>query len=127
MPKKSLFSEKLGKPVAPYCHMAVAEGLGFVSGMLSVDLETKEVVFDGIGDQTRRILGNLRTLLTDMDLSLTDVVKVTIFLTNMDAFGAVNQVYGEFFADQPPARSCVQVAGLPLGADIEIEAIVATG
>ncbi|MBD3176465.1 MAG: reactive intermediate/imine deaminase [Armatimonadia bacterium] len=127
MPKKSLFSEKLGKPVAPYCHMAVAEGLGFVSGMLSVDLDTKEVVFDGIGDQTRRILGNLRTLLTDMDLSLTDVVKVTIFLTNMEAFGAVNQVYGEFFADQPPARSCVQVAGLPLGADIEIEAIVATG
>lgn len=124
MAKKSLFSDKLGKPVAPYCHVAVAGGLGFVSGMLSVDLGTGKPVFDDIRSQTARILGNLSLLLEDLGWGLEDVAKVTIFLTDMADFGAVNEVYAQAFADEPPARSCVQVAALPLGADIEIEAIV---
>ncbi|NLN89192.1 MAG: reactive intermediate/imine deaminase [candidate division WS1 bacterium] len=127
MAKRSLFSEKLGRPVAPYCHVAVAGGLGFVSGMLSVDLSTGKPVFDDIQSQTTRILDNMTLLLEDLGWTLKDVAKVTIFLTDMGDFGAVNEVYGRYFADEPPARSCIQVAALPLGADIEIEAIIGTG
>lgn len=124
MSKRSLFSDRLGKPVAPYCHVATAGGLGFVSGMVSMDLQTGKPIFDGIQSQTERILGNMALLLEDLGWGLGSVVKVTIFLADMGDFGAVNEVYGRFFGDEPPARSCVQVAGLPLGADIEIEAIV---
>lgn len=127
MAKQSLFSEKLGRPVAPYCHVALAGGMGFVSGMLSVDLSTGKPVLDDIQSQTTRILDNMTLLLEDLGWTLKDVAKVTIFLADMGNFGAVNEVYGRYFADEPPARSCIQVAGLPLGADIEIEAIIATG
>ncbi len=105
----------------------MAGGLGFVSGMLSVDLSTGQPVFDDIQSQTTRILDNMTLLLEDLGWTLKDIAKVTIFLTDMGDFGAVNEVYGRYFADEPPARSCIQVAALPLGADIEIEAVIGTG
>lgn len=123
MPKESRYSDRLGKPVGPYCHAAVANGFAYLSGILSQDPATGEFVFDAIEDQTRRILTNMRTLLEDLGADMGAVVKCTIFLTDMSVFAAVNGVYGEFFAENPPARSCVAVAGLPKGADIEIEAI----
>jgi 2-iminobutanoate/2-iminopropanoate deaminase len=125
MPKESRYSARLPKPVAPYCHAAVANGFAYLSGMLSQEAASGEFVFDAIEDQTRRILTNLRTLVEDLGTDLGSVVKVTIFLRDMAVFGAVNAVYGEFFATDPPARSCVAVAGLPKDADIEIEAVVA--
>jgi len=126
MGKTSFYSGKLPKPVAPYCHAARAGGLVFLSGMLSQDSATGEFVFDDIQAQTRRIMTNMRSLLGDLGLDMGAVAKVTIFLTDMSQFRLVNEVYGEFFADQPPARSCVAVAALPLGAPIEIEAVAAS-
>ncbi len=125
MSKRAVYSERLGRPVAPYCHAGIAGGLAFLSGMISQDLESKEFIFDDIASQTRRILDNMGVLLDDLGLSYRDVVKVTIFLRDMNDFGIVNEIYGKCFAEAPPARSCVQVAALPLGADIEIEAIAA--
>jgi 2-iminobutanoate/2-iminopropanoate deaminase len=123
MSKRSFYSDKLPKPVAPYCHAARAGGLMFLSGMLSQDPATGKLVLDDIQSQTRRILTNMRALLGDLSFEMTDVAKVTIFLTDMSQFKLVNEVYREFFAGEPPARSCVGVAALPLGALIEIEAI----
>jgi 2-iminobutanoate/2-iminopropanoate deaminase len=118
-------SPSLPKPVAPYSHAAEAGGLIFVSGMLSWDRAAGEFVFDEVTAQVDRILTNLAVLLEDLGRGMGDVAKVTIFLTDLGGFASVNEVYARFFGSDPPARSCVQVAALPLGADIEIEAIVA--
>ena len=81
------------------------------------------MVSDDIGDQTRRVLDNIRGLLKCEGLSLSDVLKTTIFLTDLGNFQTVNEIYGSYFSDQPPARSTVQVSALPKGAKVEIEVI----
>jgi len=125
MPKESTYCPELPKPAAPYCHAAVANGFAFLSGMLSQNRETGELVLDDIRAQTERILANMEVLVGHLGASMASVVKTTVFLKDLADFGAVNEVYGRFFASDPPARSCVQVARLPLDADIEIEAVVA--
>lgn len=123
--KRAVVSDALPKPLAPYSHIAIAGGLAFISGLVSQDRATGEFIFDDAASQTRRILENLRALLESIGLALTDVAKITIYLTDMASFGSVNEVYSAFFTTEPPARSCVQVAALPLGASVEIEAIAA--
>ncbi len=125
MPKNSVYCPDLPKPAAPYCHAAVANGFAYLSGMLSQNRETGELALDDIRAQTERILSNMEVLVGHLGATMKSVVKTTIFLKDMGNFGAVNEVYGRFFADEPPARSCVQVARLPLDADVEIEAVVA--
>jgi 2-iminobutanoate/2-iminopropanoate deaminase len=104
-----------------------AGSLVFCSGMIPVDPETGEVIGATVAEQTRRALENLRLVLEDNGLGLGDVVKTTCFLADLGQFGAFNEVYGEFFAADPPARSTVQVAALPRGALVEVEALAYSG
>jgi 2-iminobutanoate/2-iminopropanoate deaminase len=95
----------------------------FCSGQIAIDHTTGKLIQGDVGAQTRRALLNLAAVLSAGGASLHDVVKTTVFLTDMNDFAAMNEVYAEVFSDSPPARSTVAVAALPAGARVEIEAI----
>ncbi|MDP9311046.1 MAG: RidA family protein [Chloroflexota bacterium] len=113
--------------IGPYSQAISTGDLVFCSGQIPLDPATGQVVEGSIADQTRRVLDNLSAVLTAAGTSLDRVVKTTIFLADMNDFAAVNGVYGEYFTDEPPARSTVQVARLPRDVRVEIEAIALGG
>ena len=108
---------------APYNQAIVAGGLVFVAGQLGIDAASGQVVEGGIGAQTERVFANLRAILEAAGSSLDAVVKTTVFLTNLDDFGGMNEVYAASIGSTPPARSTVEIGRLPAGALVEIEAI----
>jgi len=117
----------VGAPDAagPYSHAMRAGNLVFLSGQTPIDPETGELVEGGIGDQTRRCLENLAVVAGAAGASLEDAVRCVIYVTDMKTFSDVNEAYGAVFGSEPPARSTIGVAALPLGADVEIDAILA--
>lgn len=121
MEKKIIISSKL--PVAgPYSPAVEANGFIFLSGQIPVNPNTGEIVSD-IKDAARQVLVNIQTLLGEAGLSLSNIVKTTIFLKNIADFTVVNEIYAEFFPHNPPARSTVEVSNLPKGVLLEIEAV----
>lgn len=123
MPKKVISTQKAPAAVGAYSQAVSANGLVFCSGQVPLDPQTGELVEGRVGDQARRCLDNLSAVLTEGGSSLDKVVKVTIFLTDMNDFAEVNDAYATYFANDPPARATVAVAGLPKGAPVEIECI----
>ena len=111
--------------IGPYSQAIEANGLVFVSGQIPLDPATGAFVPGGVEAQAEQSLKNLKAVLEATGCSLADVVKTTVFLTNMGDFAAVNAVYARFFTAECPARSAVQVGALPKGALVEIEAIAA--
>jgi 2-iminobutanoate/2-iminopropanoate deaminase len=109
--------------IGPYSQAIKAGGMVFLSGQIPLDPKSGEIVAGDIQAQTRQVLANLKAVLTAAGGSLDRVVKTTVFLTSMDDFPKMNEVYGEFFSTAPPARSTVEVRRLPRGAAVEIEAI----
>ncbi len=109
--------------VGPYSQGTKMGNLVFTAGQIPLDPATGKMVADEITIQTERALQNLQAVLEAAGSSLQNVLKVTVFLQDMAEFGAMNGVYAQFFSDNPPARSAVQVAALPLGARVEIEAV----
>lgn len=109
--------------IGPYSQAIKAGGMVFLSGQIPLDPKSGEMVAGDIQVQTRQVLANLKAVLTAAGGSLDRVVKTTVFLTSMDDFPKMNEVYGEFFSTTPPARSTVEVRRLPRGAAVEIEAI----
>lgn len=125
MPKQVPKLEGAPPPLAPYSVVTEAQGLVFVSGQVAIDPRTGETP-ETVTDQTDLILRNIGAILGELGLKYSDVVKTTVFLTDIRDFGTVNGVYGGFFDGEPPARSAVGVAALPLpGLKVEIEAIAA--
>lgn len=122
--KKTIHSEKAPAAVGPYVHAVEAGNLVFTSGQLGLDPETG-VLPEGIEAQTHQALKNLGAVLEAAGAGYEDVVRTMVFLADMNDFAAVNQIYAEYFQGEAPARSCVQVACLPKGGLIEIEAIAA--
>ena len=108
---------------APYSQAIKANGLVFVSGQLSVRPGDKELTAGDIGAQTEQVFANLRAILEEAGTSLDNLVKTTVFLQNLDDFAGMNEVYARHVGERPPARSTVEVAKLPSGALVEIEAI----
>jgi 2-iminobutanoate/2-iminopropanoate deaminase len=117
----------LGAPgaVGPYSHAVKSGGLLFCSGQVPLDPGTGKLIEGSIGDQTRRCLENLQVVAAAGGASLRDAVRMGIYVTDMSTFPEVNEAYGEFFEDVPPARSTVGVTALPLGARVEIDAVIA--
>jgi len=124
--KKVFLTERGPKAVGPYSTAVIQGETAYFSGMLPIDPATGKLAEGGAVAQARQALVNLKTVLEEMGLSLTNLLKVSVFLTDLGNFSEVNAVYGEFLEMPYPARSCVQVAALPLGALIEIEAVAAT-
>ncbi|MDF1813048.1 MAG: RidA family protein [Verrucomicrobiales bacterium] len=123
---KIINAEGAPKAIGPYSHAVAVDGIIFCSGQIPLNPATMEIVAGGIEAQTRQVLSNVSTVLAEAGARPTDVAKTTIFLTDMKDFPAVNQLYGDFFGDHKPARSTVAVAGLPMGALVEIECLVVT-
>ncbi|HEY0363332.1 MAG TPA: Rid family detoxifying hydrolase [Solirubrobacteraceae bacterium] len=111
--------------VGPYSHAVRSGGVLYCSGQVPLDPETGKLVAGSVGDQTRRCLENLRLVCRAAGAELSDAVRLGIYVTDMSTFPEVNEAYGSFFGDGPPARSTIGVAALPLGAAVEIDAIVA--
>lgn len=124
MPQKQVIStENAPKAIGPYSAGIRSGQLVFTAGQLGIAPHTGELVSGGIESETRQALTNLKHVLKAAGLSLNEVVKTTVFLRDINDFAAMNGVYAEFFTQNPPARSAVQVAALPKGGAVEIEAV----
>ncbi|HEY5045360.1 MAG TPA: Rid family detoxifying hydrolase [Solirubrobacteraceae bacterium] len=110
--------------VGPYSHAVIAGGLLFCSGQIPLDAETGELVGETPAEQARRCLENLSAVCEAAGATLEHAARMTIYMTDLDAFAEVNEVYATFFANDPPARATVGVAQLPKGAQVEIDAVV---
>lgn len=121
-------TDKAPKAIGPYSQAIQAGNMLFLSGQIPIDPKTQELnLFNGnVADQATLVLKNIQGILSSQGLALENVVKVTIFLANMDDFGRVNEVYGTFFKEHKPARSCVEVSKLPKDVGVEIEALAVT-
>lgn len=124
--KKCFCTEKGPKAVGPYSTAVVVGDTAYLSGMIPLDPATNKIVEGGIEAQALRALENIKIVLDEMGMTMADVVKATVYMTDLKDFGAVNAIYGEWFGPDYPARSCVQVAALPLGAQVEIEVTAVT-
>jgi 2-iminobutanoate/2-iminopropanoate deaminase len=122
MPKKVIPVNKI-PAVGPYSQAVEAGGFVFCSGQIPLDPQTGAIIEGDIGNATRQVMDNLGAVLEEAGLTMKDVVKTTIYLKNLDDFPVVNEIYGSYFDGQYPARATVQVAGLPKGALIEIDAV----
>ncbi len=122
---KSLHSEKAPKALGPYSQAVVAGGFVFASGQVPIDPATGEFAPGGIREQARQSLTNVANVLAEAGIDLSHVVKTTVFLSDMDDFAAMNEVYSTFFTEPYPARSAVAVKTLPKGALVEIEVVAA--
>jgi len=122
--KKAVETSAAPAAIGPYSQGIVAGNLMFVSGQLPLDPETGDFVKGGIETKTHQVIRNIKAIAEAAGTGLDKVVKTTIFLSDLNDFAAVNQVYGQYFGTPPPARSTVQVAALPKGAPIEMEAII---
>lgn len=123
MSLKVLSTDKAPAAVGPYSQGMQAGQFVYVSGQLPIDPATTLMVKDSIENATRQSLENCKAIIESAGLTLNDVVKVEIFIKDMNEFGAMNGVYAEYFTDHKPARACVEVARLPLDAKIEIQMI----
>lgn len=121
--KESIIPAGGAKPLAPYSPAIRMNHLVFTSGQVGLDPATGKLVEGGVQAQTRQVMLNLKVVLEAAGSDMDHVLKCTVFMQEMNDYGAINAVYGEFFNEDPPARSAVAVKGLPIGALVEIEAV----
>jgi 2-iminobutanoate/2-iminopropanoate deaminase len=121
--KKIVATEKAPKAIGPYSQAVCIDGFVFTAGQVGLNPATMELVGGGVGAETRQVLTNLSHVLDASDSGLNFVIKTTVFLKDMNDFAAMNKIYSEFFPENPPARSTVQVARLPKDALVEIECV----
>ena len=122
---KVINTSKAPKAIGPYSQAIEANGLVITSGQLPIDPATGEFAPGGIKEQTRQSLTNAKTILEEAGISLANVMKTTVFLSDMNDFAAMNEVYAEFFNEPFPARSAIAVKTLPKNALVEVECIAA--
>ncbi len=125
--RQTVKTENAPAAIGPYSQGVVSGGLLFCSGQIPLDPATGKMVEGGIEEQTERVLRNLDAVLGAGGASLRSVVKTTVYLADLADFPAMNGVYGRFFPENPPARATVQVAKLPAGALVEIDAVASIG
>lgn len=121
--KKIIHTTEAPKAVGPYSQAVEANGMLFISGQIPIDPGIGKIVEGGIKEQTEQVMKNIGAILKATGYSYADVVKSTCLLNDMDNFAAMNEVYGRYYAENPPARAAYGVVRLPLGALVEIETI----
>ncbi|HNY40346.1 MAG TPA: RidA family protein [Bryobacteraceae bacterium] len=123
--KQIISTEKAPKAIGPYSQAVAWNGLVYLSGQIPLDPVTGQLVDGGIAEQTVRVLENLKAVLEASGSALADVLKTTVFLKDMGEFAAMNEVYGRYFGENPPARATVEAARLPRDVRVEIECVAA--
>ena len=123
--RKHVNSADAPKPIGPYSQGVVAGGFMFVSGQIPLDPRSNELVEGGIEAQTEQVLKNLMAILKEAKMGPENVVKTTVFLSDLSDFAKMNEVYARYLGKEPPARSTVQAAGLPRGVRVEIDVVAA--
>ena len=123
--RKTITADGAPHAVGPYSHAVVSNGLVFCSGQVPLDPNTGKLVEGTIGDQAKQCLENLAVVAAAAGAQLSDAVRMGIYVTDMGTFKDVNEAYATYFESDPPARSTVGVAALPLGAQVEIDAVIA--
>lgn len=121
--KKIIFSDKAPKPIGPYSQAVQVGNLIFLSGQIGISPATGNLVQGGIVAETRQVFANLQAVLKSANLTLDDIVKTTVYMTDLSKFTEMNNIYNEHFKGDYPARATIQVSALPKGACVEIEAI----
>lgn len=121
--KKVISTEKAPAAIGPYSQALKTNEFVFTSGQLPIDMATGELEINDIAAATKNSLDNVKAILASEGYQMSDIIKTTVFITDLADFGTINDVYASYFEGTAPARSCVQVAALPKGAKIEIEAI----
>lgn len=123
--KKVILTDKAPAPIGPYSQAVMFGNMLFCSGQIALDPTSGAVVGSTAAEQAEQVMKNIQAVLTKAELGFSDIVKTTIFLTDMNDFAKVNEVYAKYFKAEPPARSTVAVAGLPKGVRVEIEVLAA--
>lgn len=123
MQRKTIATDRAPKAIGPYSQAVVVDSFVFCSGQIALDPSTGQLAGTTIQEQTERVMANVTAVLDAAGCKLSDVVKTTVFLSSMQDFPQMNEVYGRYFASDPPARSTIEAAKLPRGAMVEIEVI----
>ena len=123
MEKKIIRTDHAPAPIGPYNQAVQFGNLLFVSGQIALDPQTGNLLVNDIQTETTQVMNNLKAILNEAGMDFSNVIKTTIFLMDMGQFGQVNEIYGSYFTENPPARETVQVAGLPKAVNVEISVI----
>ena len=126
MPKEIISTDNAPQAIGPYSQAVKTGNLIFISGQIPLDPKTGDIVDGSIEDQANQVLDNIKSICEAAGHGLEDIVKITIFLTDLSNFATVNEVMKNYFKEPYPARATVEISGLPLGVNVEIEAIVST-
>lgn len=121
--KKAVNISDAPKPIAPYSQAILAGNTLYISGQIAIDPYSGKLVEGGAAEQTRRVMENIRAILREENMAFTHIIKCSIFMSDMEIYKEVNEVYGTYFDEVPPAREAVAVKGLPMGVDVEISCI----
>ncbi|AXT20137.1 RidA family protein [Flavobacteriaceae bacterium AU392] len=122
--KTIITTSKAPAPIGPYNQAVLNNNILYTSGQIAFHPETMELIYDDIKTETKRVMENLKAILDEAEMTFENIIKATIFISDMDNFGQINEVYGTYFNDDTaPARECVQVARLPKDANVEISMI----
>ena len=124
MTKKIIYTEKAPKAIGPYSQAVSAGGFTFISGQIAINPETGDLMNASIKDQTEQVLKNLIAICEEANGSLADIVKLTIYITDMNDFAVVNETMQKYFSEPYPARATVEVSALPLGVNVEMDAVL---
>jgi 2-iminobutanoate/2-iminopropanoate deaminase len=123
MEKKIISTSKAPAAIGPYSQAIRIGDFVYTSGQISLDAETMEMITGDIEVETEKVLNNIEAILKADGLDLNNIIKTTVYLTDLSEFARMNQVYEKFFSETKPARACVQVGALPKGAKVEIDAV----
>ena len=124
MSKKIIYTENAPKAIGPYSQGVLAGGFLFISGQVLINPKNGDVLKDSIEIQTNQVINNIENICKEADCDLSDIVKITIYLTDLGDFAEVNQVMVDRFEEPYPARATIEISALPLGVNVEIDAVV---
>jgi 2-iminobutanoate/2-iminopropanoate deaminase len=123
MSKKVIYSPQAPEPIGPYSQAIQSGNILFVSGQIAIESSTGKMITEEIQAETKQVMANIHAILKVSEMDFSNVVKCSIFLTDMNNFPKVNEVYGQYFKENPPARETVEVSKLPKGVNVEISCI----
>ena len=123
--KKTINTPDAPAPIGPYSQAVLSNGILYLSGQIALNPDTGEIITDNIVDETHQVMKNIQAIINAAGLTMDHIIKCSIFIINMDDFTEINEVYGTYFNNEPPARETIEVSRLPKNVNVEISVIAA--